>query len=173
MHDALIEFPRSLSAYPAIPQQSLLDILLSRDRSSIRSTPSPPRSFCSPCSTPSSRVVYGRVASPPARHDQRQAAAGLPPRPSVAAELLHFLGEVEVVFGLWTLPLMAAIIVTHGWSTATHYVNDTVNYTEPLFVIVIMALASTRPIVTLAGVVAAQPGADSAERTPAPGGWSS
>ena len=30
-----------------------------------------------------------------------------------------------------------------------HYLNDTVNYTEPLFVVVIMALASTRPIVGL------------------------
>ena len=43
-----------------------------------------------------------------------------------------------------------AIVATHGWSTATHYVNDTVNYTEPLFVVVIMALASTRPIIRLA-----------------------
>ena len=32
----------------------------------------------------------------------------------------------------------------------THYFNDTVNYTEPLFVVVIMALASTRPIVGFA-----------------------
>ena len=37
-----------------------------------------------------------------------------------------------------------------GWDAATHYVNDTVNYTEALFVVVIMALASTRPVVELA-----------------------
>ena len=37
-----------------------------------------------------------------------------------------------------------------GWGRATHYLNDTVNYTEPLFVIVIMALASTRPVIGLA-----------------------
>jgi hypothetical protein len=37
-----------------------------------------------------------------------------------------------------------------GWATTTHYLNDTVNYTEPLFVVVIMALASTRPVVTFA-----------------------
>jgi len=30
------------------------------------------------------------------------------------------------------------------------YLNDTVNYTEPLFVVVIMALASTRPVVSFA-----------------------
>ena len=43
-----------------------------------------------------------------------------------------------------------AIAASRGWATATHYLNDTVNYTEALFVVVIMALASTRPIVALA-----------------------
>src|SRR5262249_30635340 len=33
--------------------------------------------------------------------DERRRALGLPPMPSVPAELLHLLGEVEVVFGLW------------------------------------------------------------------------
>ena len=36
-----------------------------------------------------------------------------------------------------------------GWDAAEHYFNDTVNYTEPLFVVVIMALASTRPVIGL------------------------
>ena len=84
------------------------------------------------------------------RRDANAAAAGLAPTPSVAAELLHFLGEVEVIFGLWGIPLVLAIVVSRGWTTATHYLNDTVNYTEPMFVVVIMALASTRPIVELA-----------------------
>jgi putative Na+/H+ antiporter len=84
------------------------------------------------------------------RHQERVAAAGLPPRPSVAAELLHFMGEVEVVFGLWAILLVAVIGSRFGWATAAHYVNDTVNYTEPLFVVVIMALAATRPIIMLA-----------------------
>src|SRR5690349_22587471 len=34
-------------------------------------------------------------------HDLSARAAGRPERPSVRAEALHFLGEVEVVFGLW------------------------------------------------------------------------
>jgi hypothetical protein len=33
---------------------------------------------------------------------------------------------------------------------ARHYVSETVNYTEPLFVVVIMALASTRPVIGFA-----------------------
>jgi hypothetical protein len=84
------------------------------------------------------------------RQDRAAAAAGRAPLPSVAAELLHFVGEVEVVFGLWVVPLLVALSAFEGWTAATHYVNDTVNYTEPLFVVIIMALASTRPIVELA-----------------------
>lgn len=80
-------------------------------------------------------------------HDKRLAAAGRRPTPSVAAGILHFLGEVEAVFGLWVIVLVAAIALGRDWHTATHYLNDTVVYTEPLFVVVIMALASTRPIV--------------------------
>ena len=84
------------------------------------------------------------------RHQARAAAAGRPAYPSVTAELLHFMSEVEVVFGLWAILLVALIVSRFGWTTAAHYVNDTVNYTEPLFVVVIMALAATRPIVLLA-----------------------
>jgi hypothetical protein len=84
------------------------------------------------------------------RHDARTRAARLPPRPSVIAEVLHFFGEVEVVFGLWAVVLAAVMAASVGWETTKHYLNDTVNYTEPLFVVVIMALASTRPIINLA-----------------------
>lgn len=83
-------------------------------------------------------------------HNAAAAAAGNVARPSVAAELLHFLGEVEVVFGLWVVPLVLAITLVRGWATATHYLSEGVEFTEPLFVIVIMAIASTRPIVELA-----------------------
>ena len=84
------------------------------------------------------------------REDARRDGDGLARRPNVAAELLHFLGEVEVIFGIWVIPLLAAIAFHAGLAQATHYVNDAVDYTEPLFVIVIMALASTRPIVVFA-----------------------
>ena len=84
------------------------------------------------------------------RHDERQQATRRSPTPSVLAEVLHLLGEVEVVFGLWVVPLIVANTLETGWESTTHYLNDTVNYTEALFVVVIMALASTRPIVTAA-----------------------
>jgi hypothetical protein len=84
------------------------------------------------------------------RHDERARAKRHHPGASFLAEVLHFFGEVEVVFGLWAVVLAVAITLDVGWETATHYLNDTVNYTEPLFVVVIMALASTRPIIKFA-----------------------
>jgi hypothetical protein len=47
------------------------------------------------------------------------------------------------------VPLVLVIALGRGWSTAVSYL-DSVKYTEPLFVVVIMALASTRPMVELA-----------------------
>jgi hypothetical protein len=84
------------------------------------------------------------------RADEQAHAAGRRPMPSVPAEVMHFLGEVEVVFGLWAVVLAIVMTASKGWHATTHYLNDTVNYTEPLFVVVIMALASTRPIVGFA-----------------------
>jgi hypothetical protein len=84
------------------------------------------------------------------RHDEEARAHGRTPRPSVKAEALHFFGEIEVVFGLWAVLLLVALTAYAGWEPATHYFSDTVNYTEPLFVVVIMALASTRPVIGFA-----------------------
>ena len=81
---------------------------------------------------------------------RRHAAHGRPASPSLRAEALHFLGEVEVVFGLWAVVLLVATTAYAGWEAARHYVSETVNYTEPLFVVVIMALASTRPVIGFA-----------------------
>jgi len=74
------------------------------------------------------------------------------PRASVShrARVMHFLGEIEVVFGLWAVLLVLAIVLFFNWSTAVEYVTHDVNYTEAIFVFVIMALASTRPILKLA-----------------------
>jgi hypothetical protein len=83
-------------------------------------------------------------------HDARAIARGAARRPSVLAEMLHFVGEVEVVFGLWAVVLLLVVSAYKGWETASHYFSGTVNYTEALFVVVIMALASSRPVVVFA-----------------------
>jgi hypothetical protein len=84
------------------------------------------------------------------RRDAEARAAGREPEPSVAAEALHFLGEVEVIFGLWALALVGAIAWFFDWDTVKHYIDDTVVFTEALFVVVIMALAATRPVMKVA-----------------------
>ncbi len=66
------------------------------------------------------------------------------------AGVFHFLGEVEVIFGIWAVALGITIGLFYNWSTVVYYIGEKVNYTEPLFVVVIMALASTRPILKLA-----------------------
>ena len=69
------------------------------------------------------------------------------------AELFHFLGEVEAVFGIWAIALGMAVIGFYDWKTMVHYISYEVNYTEPLFVVVIMTLAATRPILRLSEAI--------------------
>jgi hypothetical protein len=61
------------------------------------------------------------------------------------AGLLHLLGEVEVVFGFWALILIVAIALLSDGSTALAYAEGR-NYTEPLFVFVVMVIAGSRPV---------------------------
>ena|ERR1700693_3623292 len=65
------------------------------------------------------------------------------------AQLFHFLGEVEAVFGIWLIPLAIAILVMKGWSTLTSYAAA-IDAAEPVFVVVVMAVASSRPILHFA-----------------------
>jgi len=69
-----------------------------------------------------------------------------PDEVSFKGQVLHFLGEVEAVFGIWALVLAIAITLWKGWGTTVHYLGHGVNFTEPVFVVVIMTLAATRPI---------------------------
>ncbi len=66
------------------------------------------------------------------------------------AELLHFLGEIEAVFGLWVVPLLITLTVAKGWGTAEGFIGRGVHFTEPVFVVVIMAISSTRPVLQFA-----------------------
>ncbi|MFZ7124588.1 MAG: putative Na+/H+ antiporter [Desulfobacterales bacterium] len=72
------------------------------------------------------------------------------------AELFHFLGEVEAVFGVWVIPLVAAIVWFFEWPTAVDYISRRVNFTEAMFVVVIMTLASTRPILKISEAIMAR-----------------
>lgn len=61
------------------------------------------------------------------------------------AGLWHLLGEVEVVFGFWAFVLIAALFWLSGKTAAVDYLEAR-NFTEPMFVFVIMVIAASRPI---------------------------
>src|SRR5437868_3105604 len=64
------------------------------------------------------------------------------------AGLFHLLGEVEVVFGFWAFVLIGLMAVVSGGSAAVEYA-ETRQYTEPLFVFVIMVVAASRPVLEI------------------------
>jgi hypothetical protein len=68
---------------------------------------------------------------------------------SVMENLLHFLGEVEVVFGLWASVFVGIWIFKFGSASAVSFL-ESVNFTEPAFVFAIMCMAATRPVMWLA-----------------------
>jgi hypothetical protein len=87
------------------------------------------------------------------RQDQRwkaNAAQAGPGPASMPARVLHFFGEVEVVFGIWVVPLFGLMMWRMGRQPTLDYLNNHVSYAEPLFVVTIMAIASTKPILHLA-----------------------
>ncbi len=61
------------------------------------------------------------------------------------AGLWHLLSEVEAVFGFWALILLLLMICLKGLGSGVEYL-ETRNYTEPLFIFVIMVIAASRPI---------------------------
>lgn len=84
------------------------------------------------------------------------------PEGSVGENLFHFLGEVEAVFGIWSLFFLIYYTATEGFMVhgdptdhhkitggAVHFL-ESLNFTEPAFVFVIMAMAGTRPVLQLA-----------------------
>ncbi|MES2189605.1 MAG: putative Na+/H+ antiporter [Pseudomonadota bacterium] len=59
--------------------------------------------------------------------------------------VFHLLGEVEVVFGFWSIVLIFAMWAVASGEQAMAYVESR-RYTEPLFVFVVMVVAASRPI---------------------------
>jgi len=81
------------------------------------------------------------------------------PRGSILGSFYHFLGEVEVVFGIWAgvflffyslIDNFAIYDSKHSLVGGMLYYLEGRNYTEPVFVFVIMCMAATKPIVLLA-----------------------
>lgn len=72
----------------------------------------------------------------------------------IAKRILSLLGEVEIVFALWLVPLFAIFYYECGWHSLTDYLNNLAyaqdKYSEPVFVMVVMCMAATRPVIYVA-----------------------
>ena len=64
--------------------------------------------------------------------------------------LFHFLGEVEAVFGIWALLLLVVFAINVSWKDTVHYVTHQVSYTEAMFVVVVMCISASKPILQCA-----------------------
>lgn len=62
--------------------------------------------------------------------------------------LFHLLGEVEIVFGFWAFILIGLIAIFSSSTVAVQYVESR-QYTEPLFVFVIMVIAASAPLINM------------------------
>jgi len=146
-------FPRPLESYTKPASDSLLEILKARAQeepfnviATVIFILAITHTFLAPAFT---RVAH-RLAH---EHEQRLAAEpkleGKTPV-SFRAHLFHFLGEVEAIFGIWVVPLLIALSLVKSWPTARDYLGHGLNFTEPLFVVVIMTMAASRPVLKLA-----------------------
>lgn len=71
------------------------------------------------------------------------------PKESLWNSFFHLMGELEIVFGLWAALLMLFLIVMMGNPSMIHY-QQSLNFTEPLFVFCVMTICATRPVLTAA-----------------------
>lgn len=68
---------------------------------------------------------------------------------SLSYNFWHLFSEVEVVFAIWSVVFLILFIFNQGLGAATTYL-ESLNFSEPAFVFVIMCLASTRPVIYFA-----------------------
>ena len=143
-------FPRSLQSYNDADIKSIAAILINRIRHEPFNLVATLIFFCAIVHTFLTSKFTAICHKWEHEHDEKK-KQGLVDRHSVhhGAELFHFLGEVEAVFGIWVIALAGAIFAFYDWNTVVNYISYKVNFTEAMFVVVIMTLASTRPILKL------------------------
>ncbi|HQX48640.1 MAG TPA: putative Na+/H+ antiporter [Planctomycetaceae bacterium] len=72
---------------------------------------------------------------------------------SIGENFYHFMAETEVVFGVWAALLFIGIaMLKRSIPDAIAYIEG-LNYTEPKFVLAVMVVAATRPVVNLAETI--------------------
>jgi hypothetical protein len=71
------------------------------------------------------------------------------PEGSMGENFFHFMAEVEAVFGMWAGIFLGYMAIVGGFDKPIPYL-ESLDFTEPAFVFVIMAMAGTRPVIKLA-----------------------
>jgi hypothetical protein len=144
------EFPRPLSSYPAMPGASLWQVLVERVHlapfnliATVIFVLAVVHTFMAPVFLRLSHRLAGQKSG------AGPGTTDAPGQMRFLAEVLHFFGEVEAIFGIWVVPLLAALALRQGWLAAREYLGQGVNFTEPLFVVVIMSIAASRPVLQL------------------------
>ena len=61
----------------------------------------------------------------------------------------HLLGEVEAAIGIWAFFFLFALVVMNGLRSTTEYLDER-RFVEPIFVFVVMIMASSRPVLQVA-----------------------
>ncbi len=71
------------------------------------------------------------------------------PKKSIKFKILHLMSDVELVFAIWAIFFLMFYVVIEGLRPTFSFFTK-LNFTEPLFVFVIMCVAATRGVITLA-----------------------
>lgn len=71
------------------------------------------------------------------------------PNGSVGENFFHLMGEVEVIFGIWSLVFLIFFALVRGLPNALQYL-ESLKFNEPIFVFVVMTVCSTKPILEIA-----------------------
>lgn len=140
-------FPKPQSRYQDSHMTSIVDILRYR----VEAEPFNLTSFIIFIAAIAHTMItswFKKLAHAREREVERRKEEGLVDRhyQSIWAGILHLLGEIEVVFGLWAVVLGGAITYHYDWDIFVHYVDD-LHYREPMFILVIMTISSSRPVI--------------------------
>lgn len=153
-----LAFPIPLSSYPSNDGASIFSVLESRIRTepfnllaTILFLMAIVHTFAASTFTRLAHRIGDRHRAQMAATGGEQAEpANRTAEVSFAGQVFHFLGEIEAIFGIWVVPLLVAMVLAKGWTVAKDYFNHGLNFTEPMFVVVIMTIAASRPILRLA-----------------------
>ena len=149
-------FPRPLAGYASSPDASLLQILLDRVRAEPFNLVATIIFFLAILHTFLAPKFMHLAHRFEREHRERllkeaKIRGARSPREAVSfsAQMFHFFGEIEAIFGIWIVPLLIAMTIVKGWPTARDFIGHGLDFTEPLFVVIIMTMAASRPILKL------------------------